>query len=67
MLGVRGSTPAPGPDIERYGGHTSCVAVIAPGTAMPRQLMAAGHGNRRQPEHQGPETFPGSNQHSQKQ
>src|SRR4051794_12910855 len=27
LLGVRGSTPAPGPEFVRYGGHTSCIAV----------------------------------------
>ncbi len=27
LLGVRGSTPTPGPDFARHGGHTSCVAV----------------------------------------
>ncbi len=27
LLGVRGSTPAPGADFVRYGGHTSCVTV----------------------------------------
>ncbi len=32
FLGVRGSTPAPGPDFVRYGGHTSCV-VVAPDAA----------------------------------
>ena len=26
LCGVRGSTPAPGPEFVRYGGHTSCVA-----------------------------------------
>ena len=31
LLGVRGSTPAPGPDFVRYGGHTSCVAVTPRG------------------------------------
>lgn len=29
--GVRGSTPAPGPHTVRYGGHTACVALEAPG------------------------------------
>jgi phosphoribosyl 1,2-cyclic phosphodiesterase len=29
FCGVRGSTPAPGPDFLRYGGNTSCVAVQA--------------------------------------
>lgn len=28
LLGVRGSTPAPGADYVRYGGHTSCVAIL---------------------------------------
>ena len=27
FCGVRGSTPAPGPDFVRYGGNTSCVAI----------------------------------------
>ncbi len=27
LLGVRGSTPTPGPQFARHGGHTSCVAV----------------------------------------
>jgi phosphoribosyl 1,2-cyclic phosphodiesterase len=27
LCGVRGSTPAPGPDFVRTGGHTSCVAI----------------------------------------
>jgi phosphoribosyl 1,2-cyclic phosphodiesterase len=27
LLGVRGSTPTPGPEFARHGGHTSCVAV----------------------------------------
>ena len=27
LCGVRGSTPAPGPDFLRYGGHTSCLAL----------------------------------------
>ena len=29
--GVRGSTPAPGPNTVRYGGHTACVALEVPG------------------------------------
>jgi phosphoribosyl 1,2-cyclic phosphodiesterase len=60
LLGVRGSTPAPGPDFVRYGGHTSCVAVIAPGSATPTLLMDAGTGIRRLPELLGPEPFRGS-------
>ena len=31
MLGVRGSTPAPGPEFVRYGGHTSCVEIVTGG------------------------------------
>src|SRR5437764_7770257 len=27
ICGARGSTPAPGPEFVRYGGHTACVAV----------------------------------------
>jgi phosphoribosyl 1,2-cyclic phosphodiesterase len=30
FFGVRGSTPCHGPEIERYGGNTSCVAVRVP-------------------------------------
>jgi phosphoribosyl 1,2-cyclic phosphodiesterase len=33
FYGVRGSTPCHGPEIARYGGNTSCVAVAAPGQA----------------------------------
>lgn len=29
--GVRGSTPCHGPEVERYGGNTSCVSLQAPG------------------------------------
>src|SRR5205085_967983 len=44
LLGVRGSTPAPGPDFVRYGGHTSCVAVVPTGAVAPTLLMDAGTG-----------------------
>jgi phosphoribosyl 1,2-cyclic phosphodiesterase len=43
---VRGSTPAPGPDFVRYGGHTSCVAVGRDGEA-PRLVLDAGTGLQR--------------------
>ena len=59
-LGVRGSTPAPGSDYVRYGGHTSCVAVIADGAAAPTLLMDAGTGIRSLPGLLGPEPFRGS-------
>lgn len=45
-LGVRGSTPAPGPEFVRYGGHTSCVAVIPDGEQRPTLLLDAGTGIR---------------------
>ncbi len=46
LLGVRGSTPAPGPDFVRYGGHTSCVAVTAAGADRPSLVLDAGTGLR---------------------
>lgn len=46
VCGVRGSTPAPGPDFVRYGGHTSCLALAADGGA-PSLLLDAGTGIRR--------------------
>ena len=36
FFGVRGSTPAPGADFVRYGGHTSCVGVIPEGATLVR-------------------------------
>jgi phosphoribosyl 1,2-cyclic phosphodiesterase len=52
LCGVRGSTPAPGAEFVRYGGHTSCVAIApdggAPdGGAAPRLILDAGTGLRR--------------------
>ena len=46
LLGVRGSTPAPGAEFVRYGGHTSCVAVIADGATVPSLVLDAGTGFR---------------------
>jgi phosphoribosyl 1,2-cyclic phosphodiesterase len=46
LLGVRGSTPAPGPAFHRYGGHTSCVAVLAEGAEVPTLVLDAGTGLR---------------------
>lgn len=43
FCGVRGSTPAPGVDFVRYGGHTSCVAVSVHGRE-PSLLLDAGTG-----------------------
>lgn len=46
FLGVRGSTPAPGEEFLRYGGHTSCVAIAHDGE-VPTLLLDAGTGIRR--------------------
>lgn len=46
ICGSRGSTPAPGADFVRYGGHTSCVAVARDGHA-PDLVLDAGTGLRR--------------------
>jgi phosphoribosyl 1,2-cyclic phosphodiesterase len=46
LCGVRGSTPAPGPEFVRYGGHTSCLAVACDG-GPPRLMLDAGTGLRR--------------------
>ena len=43
FCGVRGSTPAPGPDFVRYGGNTSCVAVAHDGED-PVLVLDAGTG-----------------------
>lgn len=43
FCGVRGSTPAPGADFLRYGGHTSCVALARAGEPI-RLLLDAGTG-----------------------
>ncbi|UDY35672.1 MBL fold metallo-hydrolase [Dermatobacter hominis] len=49
LLGVRGSTPAPGPEFTGVGGHTSCVAVSAgtDGAAPPTVVLDAGTGLQR--------------------
>ncbi|MEV1173125.1 MBL fold metallo-hydrolase [Nonomuraea sp. NPDC049784] len=44
LLGVRGSTPAPGAGFVRYGGHTSCVAVLPDDSDVPRLVLDAGTG-----------------------
>lgn len=46
LCGVRGSTPAPGADFLRYGGHTSCVAVAHDDDAAPTLILDAGTGIR---------------------
>ena len=47
LCGVRGSTPAPGAEFVRYGGHTSCVALAHDGGAGPTLVLDAGIGLRR--------------------
>lgn len=49
LLGVRGSTPAPGEPFVRYGGHTSCVAVLTEGSDVPALVLDAGTGLRELP------------------
>lgn len=46
QCGTRGSTPAPGRDFVRYGGHTSCLAITADGADVPELLLDAGTGIR---------------------
>ena len=59
LLGVRGSTPAPGLEFVRYGGHTSCVAITADGEDHPRLVLDAGTGIRDLPTLLGGEPFRG--------
>ncbi len=50
LCGVRGSTPAPGSQFVRYGGHTSCLAVSADGSgppSAPTLVLDAGTGIRQ--------------------
>jgi len=46
LLGVRGSTAAPGLPFVRYGGHTSCLALRSGPEAAPGLLLDAGTGLR---------------------
>jgi ribonuclease BN (tRNA processing enzyme) len=60
LLGVRGSTAAPGADFVRYGGHTSCVAVSTGADADPRLVLDAGTGIRLLSARLGGRPFDGS-------
>jgi ribonuclease BN (tRNA processing enzyme) len=60
MLGVRGSTPAPGADFARYGGHTSCLAITAEGGDRPTLVLDAGTGLRSLTALLGGDAFDGS-------
>lgn len=44
LCGVRGSTPAPGIDFVRYGGHTPCVALEHDAGTGPQLILDAGVG-----------------------
>ncbi len=46
LCGVRGSTPAPGAEFLRYGGHTSCVAIAHDNAPAPTLILDAGTGIR---------------------
>lgn len=46
LCGVRGSTPAPGAEFLRYGGHTSCVALAHDDARAPTLILDAGTGIR---------------------
>jgi len=59
FCGVRGSTPAPGPEFVRVGGHTSCVA-LAHDNQRVTLVLDAGTGIRRVTNHLGGRAFAGS-------
>jgi phosphoribosyl 1,2-cyclic phosphodiesterase len=44
FCGVRGSSPAPGIEFVRYGGHTSCLALFHDGAPKPTLILDAGAG-----------------------
>jgi phosphoribosyl 1,2-cyclic phosphodiesterase len=46
LCGVRGSTPAPGADFVRYGGHTACIAIAHDGADAPTLILDTGTGVR---------------------
>src|SRR5579864_5631499 len=59
ICGARGSTPAPGPAFNRFGGHTSCVAISHAGEP-PSLVLDAGTGLRRVTDLLGAAAFTGS-------
>jgi phosphoribosyl 1,2-cyclic phosphodiesterase len=60
LLGVRGSTPAPGAGFVRYGGHTSAVAVLGNDEDVPALVLDAGTGLRELPALLGGDAFRGA-------
>ncbi len=59
LFGTRGSTPTPGSEFVRYGGHTSCVGIARDGEA-PSLLIDAGTGIRAADAEFAGEPFQGS-------
>ena len=59
FCGVRGSTPAPGAEFVRVGGHTSCVALAHDGEPW-SLLLDAGTGIRRVTDHLDGDAFDGA-------
>lgn len=59
FCGVRGSTPAPGPEYVRYGGNTSCVA-LAHDDEDPTLVLDAGTGLQRLTRHLDGRPFKGT-------
>jgi phosphoribosyl 1,2-cyclic phosphodiesterase len=57
---VRGSTPAPGVDFLRYGGHTSCVAIAHDDQDSPTLILDAGTGIRSVTQLLGSKPFKGT-------
>ncbi len=60
ICGARGSTPSPGAEFVRHGGHTSCVAITAPGEEVPRLVLDAGTGLQGLSRFLGGEAFRGT-------
>ena len=60
FLGVRGSTPAPGAEFVRYGGHTSCVVIARDASTDPVLVLDAGTGLRALTPVLSPNSFDGT-------
>jgi phosphoribosyl 1,2-cyclic phosphodiesterase len=60
FCGVRGSTPAPGIEFVRYGGHTSCLALTHDDAPAPTLVLDAGAGLRKVTRMLGREPFTGT-------
>lgn len=59
LCGVRGSTPAPGPEFVRYGGNTSCIAISKEGER-PSLILDAGTGLQKLTKSLGGKPFQGT-------